>query len=306
MTATERPGPKPEPSALSGGTLEGASEILAEAVKPIGALMTQDHRYYWNGRGPLTSVTTALTIIKKEAVEVHNTNKALEALMVGWAEGWLDEVNDPEAIKGWARAQPRYDFEDAGVRGTSVHTLANLLGASEAGATGFEIAEWQIPYARGFQGFLSHLRASQGQILSSEHAVFNLADGYAGTYDLILDYLDQVWLVDIKTSKGYYPEFGLQLAAYGRAQFVGLEGDPTEYPIPHIDRYAVLHLRPELYAEGWALVEYPVTGRDYVAFLAALDLYQWQKEGRFTKSILNKQVTKGQSTTAKTDPLTTE
>lgn len=300
------------PSVLSGGTLEGTPEngsALAELVKPVGAYRTEDHRYFWNGRGPLVSVTTALDVIHREALQQHKQREAVLAALDAAEEGWLAywQDCDVDALVAWAKAQPQMAFEDAGKRGTSVHLIAEMMGQGDSTASlGFEIAPWQIPYAEAWRGFTAWLRASGGQILSSEHMAYNLADGYAGTYDLILELEGQVWLADVKTSKGYYPEYGLQLAAYGRAQFVGLEGDPTQYPLPHIDRYAVVHLRPELYPQGWALVEYPITGRDYVAFLAALDLYQWQKERRFTNSILKRHLTKGELTQIGTDPLTQE
>jgi len=293
-------------SALSGGTLEGAAERLAEVVKPVGAYRTLDHRYYWNGRGPLTSVTTALDVIHREALQQHKQREAVAAMFHAFDNGWVDDPTYEDEWIAWAKAQPQLAFEDAGKRGTLVHLIAEMMGSDGSLPTGFEIAPWQIPYANAWKAFRSWLSASQGQILSSEHQVYNLADGYAGTYDLIFELNDQVWLADVKTSKGYYPEYGLQLAAYGRAQFVGLEGDPTQYALPHIDRYAVVHLRPELYRDGWALVEYPITGRDYIAFLACLDLYQWQGERRFTHSILKRHLEEGDLTKIGTDPLTKE
>jgi hypothetical protein len=98
-----------------------------------------------------------------------------------------------------------------------------------------------------------------------------------------------LWLIDIKTSKGYYPEYGLQLAAYRWADSIILPGDPREYPMPEVHRSGVLHLRPDQYKEGWRLIEYPITyEKDYMTFLGALEIYKWRKEGRFTKTNLRK------------------
>jgi len=136
-------------------------------------------------------------------------------------------------------------------------------------------------YLDAFQGFLERYSASS--IASSEKAVMSFTDGYAGTYDLLMTIDDQLWLIDIKTSKGVYPEYGLQLAAYGHAEHIVLPGDPTLYEMPKVDRYGVLHLRPDKYpVEGWRLIEFAVSDRDYIAFLAALELFQWRKEGRFS------------------------
>jgi hypothetical protein len=49
----------------------------------------------------------------------------------------------------------------------------------------------------------------------------------------------------------------------------------------------VLHLRPDAYPQdGYKLIEYPVTEREYFSFISALDLYEWRKEDRFNKARL--------------------
>lgn len=285
-------------SALSGGPSGTLAQTLADLVKPVGLIRTDDHRYYWNGRGPLPGVTDCLKVIQKWELARYREN-LIESLSIRYGP-WLQP--------GDAIAAVDTERDAAASLGTTVHEWAHVLGGDEKAAEGIVLSDWVIPYLTGYRGFLGWLRASQGHILSAEHSIINLSDGYGGTYDLILVIGDQVWLVDIKTSKGYYPENGLQLAAYGRGQFVALPNDPVQYPMPHIDRYAVLHLRPDQYPDtGWRLVEYPITGRDYIAFLAALDLYQWKGEGRFRKSILQKAIIQGDIETGiRTDPLTTE
>src|SRR3970282_1753202 len=87
--------------------------------------------------------------------------------------------------------------------------------------------------------------------------VCNLALGYAGTGDLIGKVDGKRWLVDIKTSqegKGPYPETGLQLAGYAKAEFFGRPGDPVKHRLPPCTRFGVLHLSPA----GYRLVEYRV------------------------------------------------
>src|SRR5438128_11207094 len=90
----------------------------------------------------------------------------------------------------------------------------------------------------------------------------------------------QTWLIDLKTSKGYYAETAMQLAAYANADFIGLPDDPKRYRLPPIDRYAVLHLRPEAYASGYSLVEYNVGQPEFAAFLSALSLSAWSKHAK--------------------------
>lgn len=43
---------------------------------------------------------------------------------------------------------------------------------------------------------------------------------YAGTYDWLVKWDGDVWLIDFKTSKAFYPEYNYQVAAYGQAETV--------------------------------------------------------------------------------------
>jgi hypothetical protein len=293
--------------ALTGGTPGGTAQTLDDVVKPIGLFMTDDHRYYWNGKGPLPSVTTALGIIHKEAL-VQWIKWGIATAAVDYAE-WLpliiEQIGYSEA-RSWMAATPDEVRDKAASIGISVHVLADMLSRGHGtGTEGFEVPEWQIPYAKAYLNFLDRYSASS--IVSSEKSVLGLEDGYAGTYDLLLQIDGELWLLDIKTSKGYYPEFALQLAAYAHAESIALPDDPVLYPMPRIQRTGIVHLRPDLYTDtGWRLIEYPTTDRDYVAFLAALDLYQWKGEGRFTKSILQKAIVSGEVNRIRSDPLTEE
>lgn len=313
------------PSTLSGGpSVEVLSATLAEAVKPVGLFRTEDHRYYWNGEGPYPSVTTVLKVLEKWAVTQWVVRESVRALLVALDNGWVNEWLltpggvDWEGIIGWATNQPKETTDVAAALGTSVHVFADQVARDGTGATGFPMPEEVQPYLRAFRGFLGFLEASRGTIVSSEKAVLNLSEGYGGTYDLLVSLpgdgtsLGQepppdLWLIDVKTSKGYYPEYALQLAGYGMAEFIGLGGDPTKYPMPQVDRYGVLHLRPDQYPDtGWRLIEYPIGDEDRLAFLATLSIYQWKGKGRFTKSILKKAIYAGTEDGIRTDPLTDE
>ena len=248
-----------------------------------GLHMTPDHRYYFGEQGPFPSVTTILGVMDKPA-------------LVGWAKRTVAEFaveKAPELVamiadKGtqetvrYLAALPDYQRDAAATLGSSVHLLADMASrGAESDAVAFEVPEATQPYLAAFRGFLGHYSASS--IVSSEKAVISFGDSYAGTYDLLMLIEGELWLVDIKTSKGIYAETGLQLIAYGYAEHIMLPNDPTLYAMPKVAHYGVLHLRPDKYPkEGWRLVEYVVGERDYVAFLAARELYGWKQEGRFS------------------------
>lgn len=256
----------------------------------IGAFMNAKHQYWCNGIGPVPSVTTVLGIIDKPAVVVWKAKATATAIIENWStvSRLITEQGQDAAVK-WGMKQADESRDKAANLGSSVHLLADIEGigpgASVSDSEGFQVSEGTQPYLEAYRGFLD--RYTRSAIVSSEHMVWSLA-GYAGTYDLLMTIDDELWLLDIKTSgKGPYPEWGLQLAAYRWADFIVLSNNPTYYPMPLIKRAGVLHLRPDLYPDtGWRLIEYPISSRDYVAFTAALELYTWKSEGRFTKSKL--------------------
>lgn len=241
-------------------------------------------------------------------------------------EGWISPEDETELISRSLKEADKAR-DDAARIGSGVHLLADMQArscyddgkgrlhhsgcqlsdqecrsrASETAVDGFQVSDEVKPYLEAFRGFLGRYSASS--IISSEKMVLNY-EGYAGTYDFLMMMKrnplqrqvesalvndQELWLIDIKTSKGYYPETGLQLAAYRWADVIILEGDPKPYPMPIVHRTAVLHLRPDQYPDtGWRLIEYPTTAYDYQTFLSALKLYEWRKRGRFTKSNLQK------------------
>jgi len=174
-----------------------------------------------------------------------------------------------------------------------------MASRTDGEATGaFEISEETKPYLEGFRGFLTWLEDSGGQIISSEKMVWS-EEGYAGTYDLLVrlpkaepkqvDTDTDLWLLDIKTSKSYYPEYALQLIAYAYADWIIVEGNPMGYPMPRPSKYGVLHLRPDQYPDtGYRLIEYPLVEGDYVAFLGCLEVFRWKEQRRYTRSQLSK------------------
>jgi hypothetical protein len=307
MMDTEKPssGQDKDSSALSAVSPgKGATEIVAEPGKPSmpwGLVMSQDHRYWFNGEGPRPSVTTVLEVLSKPALVYWKGQEVARAIYrdsaAFFGKGW--DIGEDDAIK-WAMGKADEQRDRAAKLGSSIHLLADMVQRAPEGAEkaveGFRVSDEEKPYLEAWRAFTAFLEAQGASIVSSEHAVWG--EGYAGTYDLIVQMpgqhegqinwsKSQMWLIDIKTSKGIYPEYALQLAAYGHAAGIILPNDPKLYPMPHIDRYAVLHLRPDAYPQdGYRLIEYPVTEREYFSFISALDLYEWRKEDRFNKATL--------------------
>ena len=100
--------------------------------------------------------------------------------------------------------------------------------------------------------------------------MFNLEIGYAGTFDLLVRFPNgDVYVIDIKTSSGTYPDHALQLIGYALAEFVG-EDDVIDEALTTLLRsatgMALLHLR----ADGWTFQRIDVTPPLFTAFRGLL------------------------------------
>lgn len=232
-----------------------------------GLTRDERHVYRWNGGEPLPSVTTIIGVVDKSGP------------LVGWAKKITAEaaVDHRAEIEGWVTLSGRdgavsmlktvavAERDRAANRGTEVHTLAEGIARGQE----VEIPEELAPYIASYRQFLVDWSP---EYLAAEEMVANLMHGYAGTLDGIAKLAGETWLLDIKTSKGVYAETALQLAAYGNAQFIGRAGTERRFRIPPIDRYGVIHVRPERYQ----LIPIEVTRATFGAFLAAKAIHDWR------------------------------
>jgi hypothetical protein len=125
-------------------------------------------------------------------------------------------------------------------RGTIVHAaLEAYLAGKEMTPENIDAAlkEKRVPpnlwkSARGMvRGLWEFLADEEPEVYWSESTVYSRTHGYAGTPDVLARMRVGGSLVpaviDVKTSKSIYDEVALQLCAYARADFVGLD-DGTE------------------------------------------------------------------------------
>lgn len=234
-------------------------------VAQVGLAQDEQHNYYLDGKGPITSVTTILKIVDKSGPLIGWAKRiTAEAALRHAAElpKWVVDFGDDGAV-GMLTKASNVIRDKAANAGAEIHQFAEAITRGQEVVVPEELAPFVVSYRKWVADF-------EPEFLAAEEMVYS-RHGYAGTFDAIVRIAGEVWMLDYKTSKGVYEETALQLAAYANADFIGRPGDPLRYEIPAVDQYGVVHIRPE----GAELVPYDVTGA-FEAFLAAKRLSEWR------------------------------
>jgi hypothetical protein len=222
-------------------------------TKPAQARQSRDdapRTYAWPPLPPhefeVISVTSALKSFPKPflipwAVKV-TAERAIDKYKF---LGTMIEESGPKDALKWLKDARWADTSAKADRGTIVHaaieaymggkemTDASIIEALEEARVPSSIAKATKAMVNGVMEFLD---AEEPEVYWSESTVYSRTHGYAGTADLIgrmrIGGSLQPVVIDVKTSKAIYDEVGLQLAAYAKAEFVGLD-DGTEAKLTH-------------------------------------------------------------------------
>ena len=234
-------------------------------TNPPLARETDKGRFYCDTRtGEMVpSVTNILKVIHKEEIESWKIRMAADHANLNWDE--METWHPSQRKEAMTGAHQAYSDEKAAL-GTLVHAVCEKFIKGIPA----EIPREASSYMTQFTRFMMEKRPVW---VESEVTVWSRSLEYAGTADFIAQIDGLTWLVDIKTGKGVYPEFGLQLAALKNADFI-IREDCSEEPIPHIDNVAVLHLRPRSHRFIPILEE----EENFRAFRAARDIFRWLYE----------------------------
>lgn len=223
-----------------------------------------------------------------------------------WAVENLDAFTalakaDPAAAVKTA-ADSRYAKSgQAAARGTDIHSAAEALALGQTP----EIEDHIAPYVEQYVRFLER---HQPEFLMSEAPIYAPGNSYAGTCDGIMVLGGKTVIFDIKShdktpdakSRPPYPEVALQLAAYSRAELVGILSEKRE---SNYGRYYVFspdqHHEPMPAVEGAVCIVVspydcrvvPVRIDDEVfrAFLHVRECARWQID--ISKRVLGPEIT---------------
>jgi hypothetical protein len=233
-----------------------------------------DHRYTFQGV-VYPGVTGILKVIDKSDALMSWAARQTAEAAIGLAESGTDvadglhallnTVGREGAIKA-VTARSSWKRDEAAQLGTAVHGYADdhINGRPIPD----DLPEIQRDYVTVYADWW---KASGWSLRTSEAYLIHTAHGYGGTLDLLCRDRDgRTVLADIKTGKGVYSEAVLQLAAYGAAELIQTPAGAL-FPMPAVDRYAILHVTKD----GVREIEVSIGNLELLAWGAAIDLHSW-------------------------------
>ena len=231
-------------------------EIVAdiEAARDAAATVTATrNRYGYEIAGggrqrKLRRVTTLLGGLPKPAL-VGWGIKSVAEFAIAHKDEWsgLPKADALKLLKG----SPYSKRDAAGDRGSAIHAAIEAVVDDTPLPEG--LTEDEDACAAAAMGFLGELG---GTVLATEMIVFNFTVGYAGTLDLWhLAEDGTTSIIDWKSSKGIYPDHGVQQAAYANAEWVLLaagttgkdeswEGQLIPWKPEYAQKLSVCHVEP--------------------------------------------------------------
>jgi hypothetical protein len=254
-------------------------------MKVLPISRSTDHQYTYAGV-TYPGVTNILKVIdKSDALMSWAARQTAEAAIAlatqtSWADDGKDLFGDvsgldallatvgPEGAVKALTSRSSWKRDEAAALGTAVH------GYADDHINGRPIPEdlpaVQRDYVTVYEDWW---KAAGWTVRTSEAYLVHTAHGYGGTLDLLCRDRDgRTVLADIKTGKGVYSEAVLQLAAYGAAELIQTPAGDL-FPMPAVDRYAILHVTKD----GVREIEVSIGALELLAWGAAIDLYQWHR-----------------------------
>ena len=224
------------------------------------------HIHTLNGK-PLTGVTTILGVIAKPMLIQWSANEAVKSVTQKWMPEIAYSKNEILEILDEARIAHRKKKEDAGALGTDVHAdVETLIKEALQSTTG------QIGAYKGMNVQVAHFVnwATENKVVfrGSEEHIYSKEWWVGGICDFLCEIDGELWLGDIKTSSGIYPEHFFQCAAYQKMyEEMGLQ--------KNFKGNLILNLRKN----GEFEEKRSVSNEDnLLAFTSALNLYRVQQK----------------------------
>lgn len=226
------------------------------------------HLYLLDGK-PLTGVTTILGVIAKPALiqwaadmATGHIKTSVELFYNIPFDGYKIPKKDFEIMIGAARTQHAKRKKAAGDVGSFAHKWIEQY--ANAKIQGTKLPERDPAFGFMTDHFVKWAEDYEVKFLQAELRVYSRKYWYAGTLDLLVEIAGKVYIVDVKTGGGIYPEHFFQMAGYQ----IAVE---EQNVLPKIEGHIVLNIKK---TGEFEKREYFNLEQNKEAFLAALTLYR--------------------------------
>lgn len=174
------------------------------------------HMYTANGI-VVPSVTKVVGVIDKPALIYWAVNETIAHIKSSWKPDETYSNEQIQAILADAKGARFRTSQKALNIGSDAHDWVERYIKSKILNTPLpELPEYP-PVLNAVNSYIEWEKDAGVEYISSERRLYSVKYAYSGTVDITMRVNDEVVVADLKTSKGIYPEYYLQCAAYASA-----------------------------------------------------------------------------------------
>jgi len=163
----------------------------------------------------LTGCTTILGILSKPMLIQWSANMAVEYIKGElYDKSLMPPKNMLDGIFERAKTAHRRKKEEAGQKGTDIHSEIEKLVAGVIGAWGGIIDKDTKSEYPQVQYFIDWAVKNKVKFLETEKGLYSKSLFLGGIVDLVFEIDGEIYIGDIKTGSGIYPEHFAQCAGY--------------------------------------------------------------------------------------------
>lgn len=239
-------------------------QAVLEKMPKEGFVFNEEAHVYCLDGKPLTGVTTILGVIAKPALIQWSADMACNYVRDNFSQA-IEKLGDIEwlnSLLAEARLAHRKKKESAGTIGTEAHKQIEHYIKGEP----FDVMTDQVKTM--VDQFVAWAKEHNVKFLESEKRLYSKEHWYAGTCDFVAEIDGKIWIGDIKTSSGIYPEYFFQTSGYQLAlQEMG------EYP--EIEGHVIVNIKKD--GSKFEIEKSYGYPQSVEAFKAALTIYRAQE-----------------------------
>lgn len=230
------------------------------------------HKYIWEEMDKeVKSVTSVLSVINKPALVNWASNMAIDYVSEQIKAG--EAYDELQLASVWQKGRTAHWQKkvDAGDIGTFIHNWVEkyIKGESTGMPVNPELKE-------AISKFLAWVEKHNVKFLLSEQVIFSKKYKYCGTTDFICTIDGKMYIGDLKTSNGIYPEMWLQTSAYRRAR-------SEEFPTEKYHGQLILRIGKDGTFEFARTTDNKAYRKMFEAFVSALTLSNAMEELKIFK-----------------------